>query len=647
MSMTETLPTLASGPQQRSRIGRPSLFQRRPERSTSSTWLQPQLSIGSFIVRMGKNIIWEAIGPARDAFEVLAPEIKEFLELSTEPIPCLISWSVYMMGQTTDTASPTIIFCGEMLKHRQDIRRKVKNSGILYRYPGFKTGHMPRPPDFDQLVPLAHGKLPVNINDVTVSAQLSARACGTRIFIKGSTPSGLKYNKRATVGGVIKVRDRFFYTTAGHPFSPDVDEDSDSVSFDGSDSDESEPTEAIDNINARLEDPDSSARMSSPRPSRNHSDLTSRLYRSASDHHEHTQSISSTLRYPPVRDSNFTRGPLLSPAQRNTVVYEHFAPPYQGLYEWSKFANANGMTPYGGPLIQEVPNEANLRVELLNDETSSLDYALIAVERSFHMKPNEIVRNHPYLPMIITCNHLATFQSSEEPILAITSRGAIPGLLRGTPTYVLTPRSTSFCEARFAKFDAPLEEGDSGSWVVHQKYGHLYGHIVAGSPQKGQAILIPFSAIFASIEAVMGSSPQLPMTLPNRIPVIRDLWNKESDSIRGQHSRFQGPRDIDPGTFCFPAAGSTHDSGIHITDGSSSASLRDDKTDPDNHNNTKKSTSFLCELPCEFPGCAVVFKGDDSLKWIKHTQDHFEGTLPSHFQCCKSILTWMKLSHNR
>lgn len=183
---------------------------------------------------VGRDSIWEAIGPARDAFEDLAPNIKEYLEKSIEPISCWVTWSLYMMGRAVGTASPTIIFCCEILKHRRDIRKAVKESGLLNKYPGFKTGHMQKPPDFDQLVDLAYGDASgTGENTVSISAKSSKSACGMRIFINGSTGYGSNWLKRATIGGVIQVEDKYYYTTASHPFSRGEGEDSDAFSFDG------------------------------------------------------------------------------------------------------------------------------------------------------------------------------------------------------------------------------------------------------------------------------------------------------------------------------------------------------------------------------------------------------------------------------
>lgn len=272
-------------------------------------------------------------------------------------------------------------------------------------------------------------------------------------------------------------------------------------------------------------------------------------------------------------------------------------------------------------------------MELVNDETSSLDYALIAVEKIAHMVPNKLPNNH-YPQHRITCVRLAPLYSCDGMVLALTSHGAIPGSLRRTPAYVLTPGSRSYCAACYAKFSAPLEVGDSGSWVVDAQSGDVYGHIVAGSPQKGLVIVIPFSAIFANIEASMGFSPQFPTDHHSANTNRHHLPSKESDSIRTKLKHLQGLGQIGPSHLKFPVAKSVqHDSGIHITDVPASASLRHNMKNVDKRSKKQASTSFRCELPCEFPGCAVVFHGHEDSEWMAHTLTHFGGTLPSQLLC--------------
>lgn len=115
-------------------------------------WPEPELSAGRCIGRVGKELCWVAKGPARDAFTALAPKIKAYLERSVEPVSSWVTWSIYMFGKSAKNASPAILFCCEVAAHRKQVRNAIKDSGILDEFPGIKTAHMPRPPDFNQLV---------------------------------------------------------------------------------------------------------------------------------------------------------------------------------------------------------------------------------------------------------------------------------------------------------------------------------------------------------------------------------------------------------------------------------------------------------------------------------------------------------------
>lgn len=458
MSRTETLASRAFAPRQTSRIA--TLFQRLPEQASSEKWPDPHLSTGQFVLKVGKDSIWQAIGPARDAFEALAPNIKDYLERSIEPISCWVTWSIYMMGRAAGTASPTIIFCCEVLKHRRDIRKAVKDSGLLSGYPGFKTGHMSRPPDFDQLVPLAYEDLSANDeNTAAVSAVMTKSAPGMQLFLSSPTPLGKSRSKRATVGGVIKVNNEYFYTTASHPLSQESDEDSDAFSFD----EDSDASEASSDTNVDPGEQERTGSIALLRTTAATSEVTHGRYSSFSlgRHHDPHQ-----LPSPPI--STFSR----------TIP---------------------------DPEIKV----ASLRVRAVSSKGSSLDYALVDVEEPAHMAPNDFETNGEP-PKRLICTSVGEFGSSEWPVLAVTARGAIRGTLYMAPSYMLTPGSTSYCETRFARFESPLEEGDSGSWVINELWGYLFGHIVAGSPQRGMAVVVPFSAIFADIEATMGASPELP-----------------------------------------------------------------------------------------------------------------------------------------
>lgn len=114
-----------------------------------------QKSIGIFYRKMGRESCWEVVGPARDEFDQIAKQIKIYLEKNVEPVSSPVIWTMYMIGRSMDAARPTIMFCSKEADCRKTIRNAIEKSGILNGFPCVRVGDADRPPDFDQLVPLA------------------------------------------------------------------------------------------------------------------------------------------------------------------------------------------------------------------------------------------------------------------------------------------------------------------------------------------------------------------------------------------------------------------------------------------------------------------------------------------------------------
>ncbi|KAI3393110.1 hypothetical protein diail_4739, partial [Diaporthe ilicicola] len=189
--------------------------------SSTGRWLNPEESIGRYLGRVKLHYFWEATGAARQAFNRISPDIKAYLEDAVEPISSRVTWSMYMIGRVRGLAYPSIIFCSEVLEHRRDVRNTIRHSGILSDYPGIKTGHMSRPPDFNQLVPLADGEgTRDDHDDMMISVSRFKNACGSQLFVNrdGNDPGRL-----STIGGVIRLGKNYYYTTAAHAFSPTSD----------------------------------------------------------------------------------------------------------------------------------------------------------------------------------------------------------------------------------------------------------------------------------------------------------------------------------------------------------------------------------------------------------------------------------------
>lgn len=233
-----------------------------------SPWPDPRLSVSQHIRRIGNNEFWHAIGPAKSAYDRVSPDIKSFLERHAEELSSKVTWSIYMVGETPDAATPVIIFCSEDEKGRKGIKKIIDKSGILGNYPGIKTAHLPwapelrgKPTHFSDIqpeeIPLPFpipkpeplmerceivGKDPEGEYEMNTEALSSETVCdeamdfwdedtlrpdgssidpsevygtmmGEQLFVQ---VNGRK--RLATVGGMLQSGNVLFYFTSAHPF---------------------------------------------------------------------------------------------------------------------------------------------------------------------------------------------------------------------------------------------------------------------------------------------------------------------------------------------------------------------------------------------------------------------------------------------
>jgi peptide-N4-(N-acetyl-beta-glucosaminyl)asparagine amidase len=370
-----------------------------------------------------------------------------------------------MFGKSENSASPAILFCCEVVAHRKQVRNAIKDSGILDEFPGVKTAHMARPPDFNQLVQLADE----SYDHRPVLASLESNPCGMPLFVEAGIGEGICY-KQATVGGIIQLSDKFYYTTAGHVFSPDT-----APSY----------TEGqVSDDEFEIDDDD---------------DEVNEVELSAC---EKTWDVAMSPPYPSSAESKMLQLPF-SPSVQDM----------QAAQERSKCMNRRVLEK-GPSLNTFLPPQSLGHVSLssLDEPPSGLDYALIEVIRPNHRMANKIT-----LPSFSTkgeakIQHVITDGPKDVKILGSTSRGTLTGVMSGTPLYVRLPNSSLYQEVYNVVLDSRLEAGDCGSWIIDAESGDLYGHIVAGSPDSGAAIVIPFSRVFDDIEARVKHSPHLPLT---------------------------------------------------------------------------------------------------------------------------------------
>jgi hypothetical protein len=136
-------------------------------RQGSRSWWRPALrppypnvcnSLGEKAGFFHDHHWWYSAGPARDEYQRVEPEIIAQLNiLFTDTIPPILHIQLYMIGRSTDTARPTIMFFGQDKDARKKAKKTVDNSDLLCRLPGFRTGHQSEDPGRGNLISPASG----------------------------------------------------------------------------------------------------------------------------------------------------------------------------------------------------------------------------------------------------------------------------------------------------------------------------------------------------------------------------------------------------------------------------------------------------------------------------------------------------------
>ncbi|KAH7364784.1 hypothetical protein BKA65DRAFT_144371 [Rhexocercosporidium sp. MPI-PUGE-AT-0058] len=491
-------------------------------------WPSPELSIGMFYRKMGSSSCWEAVGAARQIFVRIADEIRVYLNKYSDEVPHQVTWTMYMIGKTKDTAEPMIMFCCRDTNCRKQVRKTIEQSGILEKYPGVRVGDAVRPPDFDQLVQLAgtsshEDSNPFTsfgggdrkqyrsisaldsdfatkaTNGVTIYGQKDRLGAGCPIVIvtknRSSTTSSTIL--RATAGGIVVADNRFFYLTAGHAFDTTADRvpetedsnDQDNYEFDiGEESDSEEDSKFVEATSRGSLSPDL-------------------VEYDGSDDSSSTIQLSDT-QMPATCDEKERETQTLTDRAGSMHLGKDSAETASRLQE-SRTVASKPKLPLSmddhvviGDLLEATGYQPHL----------DLDYALIELRPGFQ-NINCITRKLGQHETTIRPGKIVMGAPREAKVLAVIgSAGILEGTLSGTTSYRNQPGSTKFQEIWTVRLVGQLTEGDCGSWVVDSITGDLFGHIIAGSPKSGVAYVLPAQQIFDDAPNRYGLQFQLPIT---------------------------------------------------------------------------------------------------------------------------------------
>ncbi|RMZ71088.1 PNG1- with de-N-glycosylation function (N-glycanase) [Pyrenophora seminiperda CCB06] len=433
-------------------ISLPSILRNRlPTRTkkltAKSCWPSPHESVGRFLVKIGGQFCWEAIGPARNVFLEICPIMKEYLDKHSEPKPCYTTWSIYMVGHTPETSIPTIIFCCENEDYRKEARDMIRSSGILKNHAGIALKHLPRAPDCNHLEQLASGSaaesLKAKCSDtclfgLPVFSTAMRPSLGQALYIE--TFTGNAENIRmATAGPIIRIEGVECLLTAAHAFdktpiqSYNNDEQQEDLCFSDSDS-------------------DSASDCSTPSFS-----TTNFLIEKGETLHVRTETMHTQK--------------TVEPVNRNSVETQSVEVPENASY-------------VGDALLLSS-----------EDPQQGLDYALVRMRNRWRRYGREDF----VVPKAIDVqSHLPC--APGYVITYTASAGLNHGIISETPTYIRAPNIKVFQETYSVRLNYPLATGDCGSWVFDVNSNCWRGHIVAGCPALGIAYIISAKPTFEDIQ---------------------------------------------------------------------------------------------------------------------------------------------------
>lgn len=481
-------------------------------RSSQVVWPNPQDSVGALIGTIGRQNCWEAIGPVRNMFVSLSKDIKQYLDENTEAISYWITWSIYMIGKHSRKSVPTIIFCCENEAHRKAVRDKVRESGIMDLHPpGIALKHLPRAPDYKQLVQLASRLtskdfLMLDAAEAKEQYPFSGRpgkfATGSSIPERpihagqaGSmTNAGMKGMdhifdlspkvycfrarprqgdtlyidigplhalRRATAGNTINIYDRTLLMTAAHVFSHG-------------------------DVNSSAAPPDDST-----------------LHFSDSDDDSDLMTLASN------DSEEWTWNPTRTSVEAASIhAPARVAIDIQSAKGKEKSNFESALTPSELPDLdtKQILEDAYCVGWLLFSseeiQNNTLDYALVfLIESSPDLKPGLSYDFPPYLPE-------ASIRHDDCPLsieVFTASLGGITGTVSWTPLFLRLPGSCQYQEVYLVHLPAPLTTGDCGSRV--QIFGGqpwAVGYIIAGSPDASTALFVPAFLVFDDIKRNSG-----------------------------------------------------------------------------------------------------------------------------------------------
>ncbi|EXJ63273.1 uncharacterized protein A1O5_11594 [Cladophialophora psammophila CBS 110553] len=366
-----------------------------------------------------------------------------------------------MTGDCEEKARPHLLFVHNDRAVYQKYRSLIKDSGLMKDYPSVTIGEK------NTLKLLATGMVarvrPLAATTSDIASMISI--FGNRIFV-GPSSASTSPNHVATVGGIIRHGSDVFIFSAGHPFSS---------SPDTSESQTERPMKE-----GHTEKPGGAATMKTLNEAGSRQ-LDQVRGRFAPDLHMHALDLATASHL------------RLNLSKSQTA---HNQPTGQ----------IKGDEAFGLAQIQRLQRDQFAEKETNPIVSSNLDYALVRLADGGvveNLLANTPLNNRRSTGTLRRTNIIVPDSDDDaiDVFCCTASGGLLTGTLDGTLSHIRLPNSSTFHEVYEIQFDAPLAQGDCGSWVLDAGTGDLYGHIIAGCEREGIAYIMPARDVFDNVQA--------------------------------------------------------------------------------------------------------------------------------------------------
>ncbi|KAM7197517.1 hypothetical protein V8F33_005483 [Rhypophila sp. PSN 637] len=428
---------------------------------------------------LGRHKAWVTCGIALEHFEKkIMPHVGTIMR-NVDRGDADLYMRIYMVGKTKESATPIVAVICSDVSVAKNAKKALKTSTLMIKdHPSFSIGWFARPLGHptpvhllsSQTIPITSDTHCFDSHDRPALLSTTAAPVVGRPLVLESTTS------RYATGGVILYRDEkdeYYQLTVGHLFNREhsnkqseattPDDEDDNCSFDGQ-------SESDDEVVGAPEDTDGLS-------------FASRSFCGDEDGLLDKDSIFSAPE-PPAEETSQAWAMTLQP---------------------HKPANSKGFQADSRELVEV----GSLAFRSQDDDRSRLDYALVVIKHltSTEKRSANLIK----IPGLgATTKTLDIRQigrpkpGTETRIYAVTSSGDVTsGFITPGNMYLLGPEESDFRPLLSVCLDGPLAYGDSGSVIVDETSGELYGHITSGCIAANTAYVVPAREIFADIQRVL------------------------------------------------------------------------------------------------------------------------------------------------